>query len=326
MIHAIHILFIKLFYLVCFPLHSFKQKLIHINGFDLWVETFGKKENPALLLIMGCGAPGLLWHQKFCEQLADKGFFVIRYDHRDVGLSSKIDYEKAPYTLLDMAEDAVAILDHYAIQKAHIVGGSMGGVMAMLFAAHFPDRVSTLTLMMTTPDGCSTLDAIEEKPSRSPLSPPHPAILEWIKRFRSNRPQTLKDKQERFLEIGRIQNGSAVLFDEKVFRQLALQSFLKTPSLDGIDHHLKAWKASCDLHQQVIKKMIKVPTLIIHGDQDPIFPLDHAAALKQAIPHAQLAIIPGMGHGLNTHFYTDLIEKIENITKVRTTPRTNECT
>lgn len=310
----IHIFFVRLFYLISSIFHGFTQKIIHANGIDLWVETFGKKENPTILFIMGCGAPGLMWHQKFCQQLADKGFFVIRYDHRDVGLSSIRDYQNFPYTLLDMAKDAIAILDHYSIQKAHIVGGSMGGIIAMLLDAHFPDRVLTLTLIMTTADGRSTLDAIEEKVSQSPLSPPHPSILEWLKSYKLNPPKTIVEKEKKLLEIGRIQNGSIVPFDEKLYRQIAFQSFLKSSNLEGIFKHLKAWSASNDLHRQTIDQ-IQTPTLIIHGDQDPIFPLDHPMALKNAIPHAQLTILTGMGHGLNTQFYDVLIEKIEGMTK-----------
>lgn len=305
----IHIFLIKIIYRILFPFQPIHQKLIHANKIDLWTESFGKAEDPAILLIMGCGAPGLLWHQRFCQRLADKGLFVIRYDHRDVGLSSMIEYQTSPYSLLDMANDALAILDRYGIQKAHIVGGSMGGVIGMLLAAHFPYRVSTLTLMMTTADGRSTLDALQEKQPRSFLSPPDPAILEWMKSYTLNPPKTLAQKEKKFLEVGHIQNGSAVPFDEKLYRQLAFQSFLKTRNLDGIFKHLKAWEASCEQHIQTISK-IKVPTLILHGDQDPIFPLDHSTALQEAIPQAQLVIIPGMGHGLNTHFYDILIEKI----------------
>jgi pimeloyl-ACP methyl ester carboxylesterase len=311
----LHIFLIKLFYgSVFYPLHSFQQGMIRANGIELWVEAFGKKENPALLLIMGCGAPGLLWHQAFCKQVADRGFFVIRYDHRSTGLSSMIDYEKSPYNLMDMANDVLAILDHYGIQKAHIVGGSMGGLIAMLLCAHFPNRVSTLTLIMTTSDGQVTLDAIAGKPIHSSLSPPHPAILNWVKNYQAHPPKTLAEKKKTFLDVARLQNGSVVPFDEKVYHRLAFESFLKNSNLDGLEQHLKAWEASSDLHKQTIS-LLHAPTLIIHGDQDPIFPLDHAKALKKAIPHAQLKIIPDMGHGLNTHFYNIIIEKIEDMTK-----------
>ncbi|MBA3814177.1 MAG: alpha/beta hydrolase [Alphaproteobacteria bacterium] len=182
-------------------LAAFEQKVIQTNGLEFWTETFGKRENPALVLIMGSGGQGLLWPQKFCEELADKGgFFVIRYDNRDVGLSSTIDYQKSPYTLLDMAKDAVAILDDYDIRKAHVVGMSMGGPIAMLMEAHFPDRVASLTLMATTSDMRSNFAALQGKPSPSPLSPPQPVIVEWVKSYVANPPKTLDEKVEKFLE------------------------------------------------------------------------------------------------------------------------------
>jgi pimeloyl-ACP methyl ester carboxylesterase len=300
---------------VSYPLQAFEQKVVRANGLEFWTESFGKQENPALILIMGSGGQGILWHQKFCEQLADRGgFFVIRYDNRDVGLSSTIDYQKSPYTLLDMAKDAVAILDAYGIQRAHVVGNSMGGLIAMLMGAHFPDRIASLTLMATTSDLRSNFAAFQGKPSPSLLSPPQPAVVAWVKSYVSHPPKTLNEKVEKFLEGGRIQNGSKVPFDEELEHQLALQSFLRTQELGSMFNHSKAMQASYDLSKQAASK-IKAQTLILHGDQDPIFPPDHAVALKQAIPHAQLEIIPGMGHGLNTHYYNVLIEKIEDISR-----------
>jgi len=213
-----------------------------------------------------------------------------------------------------MTKDAVAILDDYGIQKAHVIGGSMGGLIAMLMGAHFPDRVSTLTLMITTSDMRSNIDAFQGKPSKSRLSPPNPAVLAWVKSYITNPPKTLEERITKFLEGGRIQNGSKVPFDEEVNHQLALQTFLRTRDPISMFNHLKAAEASYDLYQAAASQ-IKAPALIIHGDQDPNFALDHGEALKKTIPHAQLDIISGMGHSLNTHFYDILIEKIQGITK-----------
>jgi len=315
-------------FLICFLclnsslLHALEQKVVQVKGLEFWTETFGKREDPALLLIMGSGAQGLSWHQKFCEQLANKGFYVIRYDHRDVGLSSHVDYKESPYTLLDMAKDSIDILNEYGIQKAHIVGASMGGPIAMLIGAHFPDRVSTLTLMVTSPDMRSNLDALQGKPSESSLSPPQLVILSWIKSLVGNPPKTLPEKMKNSLEGSRILNGVKVPFDEELNHQLALQGIMRTRDPLSMFNHLKALEASYDLYKQALTQ-IKAPTLILHGDQDPIFPIDHSEALKQAIPHAELVIIPGMGHVLNTHFYTILIDKIVGITKEAV--KKNEC-
>jgi pimeloyl-ACP methyl ester carboxylesterase len=293
---------------------AFEPKVIQANGLTFWTENFGHKEDPAILLVMGSGAQGLLWHQKFCERLANEGFFVIRYDHRDVGLSSLIDYEESPYTILDMAKEAIAILDGYNIQKAHVVGGSLGGMIAMILGAHFPERVASLTLKVTTSDVRPALAALQGKISESPLSPPKSEIIAWSQSYLTNPPQTLEDQIQRNLEGGRINNGPLVPFDEGLYHQLVLQGFLRMRKIENSFNHLKAMEASYDLHQDAARN-IKAPTLILHGDQDPIFPLDHGEVLKQAIPHAQLEIIAGMGHGLNTRFYDTLIEKIVSIAK-----------
>lgn len=307
-----------LFFFLSHPLHAFEQKVVKAGGLVYWTESFGNKENPAIILIMGSGCQGLLWPQKFCEKLADKGFFVIRYDNRDVGLSSLIDYQKSPYTLLDMAKDTVAILDDYGIQKAHVVGTSLGGIIAMLLEAHFPERVSSLTLMETTSDLRSNLAALQGKPTTSPLSPPKPEILEWIKSYLTNPPKTLDDQIERTVEGVRIANGPTAPFNETLNRELALQGFMRMRKIENSFNHVKAAEISYDLHTNALKK-IKAPTLIIHGDQDPIFPLDHGKALKKAIPHAQLEIIAGMGHVMNTHFDDILIEKIVGVTRLAKT-------
>lgn len=294
--------------------HAFVQKVIQAKGLQFWTETFGKKEDPAILLIMGSGAQGLLWHQKFCEKLADKGFFVIRYDNRDVGLSSLIDYDKTSYDLMDMTKDAIAILDDYGIQKAHVVGASMGGMIATLLGGNFPECTASLTLMMTTPDVRANLAAIQGKESTSPLSSPKPAFLTWIKSYLTTPPKTLEDQLERNIEGMRLLNGSTFLFDEALYRQLTLQGFLRTRHLENSFHHVKAMETSHVLQAKAFDK-IKAPTLILQGDEDPIFALDHGEALKKAIPHAQLEVIPGMGHVLNTHLYDTLAEKIQEIAK-----------
>jgi pimeloyl-ACP methyl ester carboxylesterase len=296
--------------------HAFAQKVVQAKGLEFWTETFGRRENPAILLIMGSGTQGLLWHQKFCEKLADKGFFVIRYDNRDVGLSSLIDYNKNPYDLMDMAKDAVAILDDYGIQKAHVVGASMGGMIATLLGGNFPERTASLTLMVTTPDVRSNLAAIQGKESTSPLSSPKPVFLTWVKSYLTTPPKTLEDQLERNLEGMRLLNGSTFPFDEALYRQLTLQGFQRTRSLENSFHHVKAMETSHALQAKAFNK-IKAPTMILQGDEDPIFALDHGEALKKAIPHAQLEVIPGMGHVLNTHLYDTLIEKIQGVAEKR---------
>jgi pimeloyl-ACP methyl ester carboxylesterase len=307
-------LFILFGSLLSNPLSAFEQKVVQANGLEFWTESFGDKSNPAVLLIMGSGAQGLFWHQKFCEQLADKGFFVIRYDHRDVGLSSSIDYQKSPYTLLDMSKDAVAILDAYQIKKAHIVGMSLGGLIAMLIDEHNHDRVESLTLMMTSGDMRSNLTAIQGKKSPSSLSAPSSEFLAWIRSYVTDPPITPADRINKFIEGARIVNGSKVAYDEQLGQQLALQSFSRTKDPLKMFNHIAALDASFDLYKDS-PSHVKAPTVIIHGDQDPVLPLDHAQALKKAIPQAELVVVQDMGHALNAKFYDLIIGKIVELSK-----------
>lgn len=290
-------------------LHAMVPKVAEANGIKLWTENFGNKKDPAILLIMGNGAQGLLWPQAFCEKLAQKGYFVIRYDNRDVGLSDTQNFKEKPYTILDMAKDAAGILDQYQIQKAHIVGASMGGEIAAVFGAHFPERVNSLTLMMTSPDMRPVFDALEGNATKSALSGPKEGYLAWVKNYVRNKPESIEGKVEQFLEGGRIMNGSKKPFDEALYRELAKQTFIRTKNVESLGNHSQAMKASYDIHEQSLPK-ISAPTLILHGDEDPIFGVDHAQALNKAIKGSKLAIISGMGHAATPYFFDDLSQKI----------------
>lgn len=293
---------------------AFETKVVRHGELEFWTDSFGNKENPAILLICGSGNQSITWHQEFCQNLADSGFFVIRYDNRDVGLSSVINYKKNPYTLLDMSKDAIVILDAYEIESAHIVGHSMGGNIALILAEHFPSRVSTITLLASTLDLRANLDSILQRPTLSKLSKPRKDFLDWVKTYISNPPKTLNDRIEKFIEGGRMQNGSKFEYDVELNRQIALQSFIRTKDAGSMFNHISAIDASYELYSKAAQK-IKAPTLIIHGDQDPILPVDHAHALNEKIPNSKLNIIQGIGHGLNKGMYPILIENIIEISR-----------
>ena len=304
--------------LVCiflsFSTQAIEPKVIFVNDLEFWTESFGDKKNPALLLIMGSGGQGLLWPQQFCEDLANKGYYVIRYDHRDTGLSAAIDFNKLPYNMLDLAKDAVGILDNYGIQKAHIVGASMGGEVGMIMTAHYPNRVASLSLFITSTDMRPAFDSFQGKTTQSVLSKPKPAVIESAKKI-SNPPKSIKQKVDNFMENMRINAGSQVPIDIELMRQLAMQSIMRMRNPEGISNHFLAIIASYTLHQEAVSK-IKVPTIIIHGDQDPVFGLDHAEALNKSIENSKLIIIPGLGHGItNKIFYPKIIEGIMEVTK-----------
>jgi pimeloyl-ACP methyl ester carboxylesterase len=121
------------------------EKTVRSGDLELWTESFGDASRPTVLLIMGVMNQGILWPDEFCAEIADSGYHVIRYDHRDTGQSSSVDFEEHPYTLDDLASDALKVLDGYGVEKAHVVGLSMGGFLAQLLALDHPDRILSLT-------------------------------------------------------------------------------------------------------------------------------------------------------------------------------------
>lgn len=284
-------------------------KTIKINvQVDIWYETFGRKDDPACLLIMGAGGPGLFWSTEFCEKLAQKRFYVIRYDHRDTGFSTFIDFAKNPYTLLDMAKDAIDLLDTLHVQRAHLVGLSMGGPIAELISIHDPQRTQSLTLIATSSDfRPSNLSLAGMFPEKGSLSSPQECYQRLVKKLLHSPPKTQEEQQALQEEMWRVLNGPVTPLDEKKSekekKQLALR--LKKTSMN----HMSAVQASeamiCGVPSQVV-----VPTLILHGTEDPIFGVDHAEALSLKIKDAKIYLIQGMGHVLNSQFSDLIIDKI----------------
>ncbi len=288
----------------------YSQQVVQLGHLAFWTETFGDKAHPAVILIMGSGGQGVLWPQLFCEELANKGYFVMRYDHRDTGLSASLDYEKTPYNLLDMATDIIGLMDAYDLKGAHLVGASMGGAVALLAGAHFPDRVLSLTLMMTTYDMRPAMFSFQGLPTDSLLSKPSDTVLNMSKDIVAP-PETLEEKVNLFINYARINSGGKVPVDEALCRQLALLNYARMKNEQGAMNHFHAINASHDLLAAAPAK-VQAPTLIIHGDVDPVFPIDHAHAMQEAISHAQLSIIDGLGHGLfSPVFFNALIDEID---------------
>lgn len=264
----------------------------------LWCETFGEEKDPALLLIMGSGGQGILWPTDFCIGLAKSGLYVIRYDHRDTGLSSLIDYQNDPYSLLEMADDAIAIFDHLQIDKAHVVGASLGASIATLLAVSSPERLHSAVLLMASSDVRHVFGP--EYAALSALPKPKPEYVEWltnyIKALSNN--ATEDEKVSFMLQGARLCNGTTFAFDETQYLQVRSMAMARSSSTQGTQHHLFAAKASLDELLTAPQK-ITVPTLVVHGDQDPIFSVEHAEHLVKAIKGAKLQIIAGMGHALN---------------------------
>lgn len=292
-----------------------KGEIAKANGIEIWYEAFGQKENPALLLIMGAGCQGILWPTEFCERLASEGFYVVRYDHRDAGLSTCFDFEKDPYDLLDMSKDAIGLLDFLDVEKAHLLGLSMGGPIAELLSVHFPERILSIALAATSSNFDSTIRGFDGLPAiDGALSPPREDFLIWIKEFLKLQPQTETEKLEARLLEWRTLNGSAVPIEEERCRQIHTEFLQRLRHPSSIYNHLLAIRGSLDLIREV-PIHVKVPAVIFHGSEDPIYPPDHGKALAAAIPHSKFVFIEGFGHVPNGRFYDLMIREIKQNAK-----------
>jgi len=280
------------------------------NQIDIWYETFGQKEDPAILLIMGGLAQGILWPTEFCEQLANKGFYVIRYDHRDAGFSSCFDFQKTPYDLNDMAKDGIGLLDHLGIEKANLVGLSMGGPIAELMSVHFPERISTITLMATSNDFRPSSYTFDGLPLEEGwLSPPLPIYLNWMHKFLNEPAKNQEEALEQRLEAWQILSGFTVPFETERYREIHKEFLSRLKHPESLTNHLEAIKRSFDLIATV-PSQVKVPTLIFHGTVDPINPPDHGESLARAIQGSKYIQVEGFGHVPNKAFYDLFVSEI----------------
>ncbi|TPK45525.1 alpha/beta hydrolase [Mesorhizobium sp. B2-5-4] len=256
-------------------------------------ETFGDPAGPALLLIMGAMASMLWWPEAFCRKLADASLYVIRYDNRDTGRSTKYPVGQPPYTFDDMAGDAMAVLDSHGIGKAHVVGMSMGGMIAQLVALKHPSRVASLTVISSSPVGTDTshlprtTDAYLEHSADG-------AKVDW-----ADRRQVI----DFMIRDARAIASTAHPFDEEGMRAFIERDYIRSGGFLSATNHfmLKGtdqWKGR--LHE------MKAPLLVIHGTSDPIFPVEHGEALAQAVAGAKLLRVEGGGHELHPDDWPDM--------------------
>jgi pimeloyl-ACP methyl ester carboxylesterase len=256
------------------------ETFVESGPLRLWTERTGDPGAPAVLLVAGAAAQGFTWPDALVARLVGRGAQVIRYDHRDTGRSSLVDFDRHPYGLADLAADAVAVLDAYALPSAHLAGASMGGVIAQWLAVHEPARVRSTTLISTTPMGGGHDD----------LPPPDPAFREHVAASAGVPPGVESD-----VALFRVMNGGALPFDEAAARATLERCWARTadPEAAG-NHHRAARRWSPDLLAPL--STITAPATVVHGDRDPVFPAAHGAALAAAIPGAALHVVPGMGH------------------------------
>lgn len=297
-------------FLFVFTALAAEEHIAKVNGIEIWYETFGQKENPAVLLIMGSGGQGVLWPKNLCEIMAKENLYVIRYDNRDTGHSSYIDYRKQPYNLMDMALDATALLTHLKIRSTHIIGASMGGAIAQLIAVHFPRRVLSLTLISSSYEFGNAITAFQGIPPVNPLlSSPDMAYIEWIYSLMKKPAKTFEEKLDQQLQGWEIINGRECPFDKDVMKELVELSLKRDANTESMVNHFNAIKASLEQVRHA-PYLIKAPTLVIHGTKDPVFGLDHGLALAEAIENSKFLVLEGMGHAINSSFFNIGITKV----------------
>jgi pimeloyl-ACP methyl ester carboxylesterase len=291
------------------PLHQPPQ-LARANGIELCYEIFGAPDAEPMLLIMGLAAQMIHWDDEFCQQLAARGFRVIRFDNRDIGLSTKLTGGKrltvvellklrflripvdAPYKLRDMANDTIGLMDALGIQSAHLVGASMGGMIAQETTLSYPQRVRSLTSIMS-----STGNPKLPQPTREAmallLAPPAKTRDEYIARFA----QTWK-----------ILRGGSFPLDEAKDRERAKRTFDRGLNPAGVGRQLRATLASGSRKERL--RSVKTPTLVIHGTVDPLVRPEGGKETAASIPGAKLLMIDGMGHALPIPMWPQIIDAI----------------
>ncbi len=284
-----------------------RGQIIEIGDSDLWCDFFGEKSNPALVLLMGGGCQGIIWTPAYSEKLAAAGFYVIRFDQRDTGLSS---YCKKSYTLLDMAKDVIKLLDRLGIKKAHMMGISMGGAISQILAAEFPSYVRSLILIATSNDFRPIAAAMKgEFHQEFPVSYPEREWFLWVKEVEQIPVLAFRKRLKKHMDGWRILNGKKTEFPYKYYLHLLKESIKRQRSYKALLNHQSALLASLDILQET-KGNIPVPTLIIHGGCDPLFPKDHPKSVASSIVHSKLLLIEEMGHNFCPCFQLQTIEEI----------------
>lgn len=274
----------------------------------------GIKKNPAILLNAGAGDQSIFWSDTFCRKLSEKGYFVIRYDYRDAGLSSQIDYEKNPYTILDLVKDALSVLRKYKVNKAYFMGFSMGGQVAQFAGAYYPEYVQGLILLGTSTNFKPGFDAFEGKITSEGLSQPDSAYIKWATRKVDFESQSLEERVKDYIEKWRRLNGFPQDFKEDYYRQEGIKNYTRTSLYSSYLNHAKAMKESFEEHAKA-PSLIKAQTLIIQGKEDPVFGIDHGEALKAQIKNSELVIWEDFGHALCPQNFDRIIHKIDEFIK-----------
>ena len=264
----------------------------HVNGIEIEYVTEGDPSDPPLLLVMGLGGQLTAWPQGFVDGLRARGFFIVRYDNRDCGLSTKFeglpdmaslftgDPSSAPYSVEDMADDAAALLEELGIAKTHVVGVSMGGMITQALVVNHPELFLTATSIMSTTG------------DRSVGAPTGEAMTALLRPMATSRDEAI----DASLAGSRVIGSPAYPTDEAMLRERAAAAFDRSYCPEGTVRQLAAILASPDRTEGL--HGVRIPFLVVHGEADPLVTLSGGEATAAAVPGSKLITIPGMGHDL----------------------------
>jgi pimeloyl-ACP methyl ester carboxylesterase len=269
------------------------------NNIDIWYEDFGNPSNPTVLLIMGAGAQCVFWNMELINKIVNAGYHVVRFDNRDTGLSTWIDdFNAAPYSLEDMAADTIGLMDALNIEKAHIIGWSMGGMIAQLIAIHYPNRILSLTSWMST---------------YWSLDPDVPAMSDemtsWFEKSMGGTPPVTKEEIiEETFKIFRMFSGSRFQLDEQWLKSMTEEAYNRGMDPRTTQNHSAAIMTSPSRLEAL--KNLNIPTLVIHGTEDPALNYAHGVVCAKVIPGAKLLLLKGVGHELPSEIVPEAVEAI----------------
>jgi pimeloyl-ACP methyl ester carboxylesterase len=276
------------------------ERLVNLDGVELCTESFGDPADPPILLVMGLAASMLWWEEGFCRQLAGRGRFVIRYDHRDTGRSTTYEPGRPAYGGEDLVADAAAVLDGYRLTAAHLVGASAGGALAQLLALDAPERVRSLVLISTSP----------AVPRERSLPPPSAAFVQFVRSATVDWSDA-GSVTDYLVAYARVLAGEERPFDEAETRELVRRDIARARDVAALQNH--ALLQDDDRPREPLSS-IEAPTLVIHGTADPVFPFPHGQALAAEIPGARLLALDGAGHGVQRADWDAVVEAIADHT------------
>ncbi|RZT21134.1 alpha/beta fold hydrolase [Fictibacillus sp. BK138] len=276
-----------------------KQQLVHVNQVEIYTESFGNPKDPAVLLIMGAMSSLDWWDEEFCERLAEQGRFVIRYDHRDLGESTVYQPGTSNYSITDLADDAIGVLDAYSIEKVHITGMSLGGMIGQIMAVRHPDRVLSLCIIASSVFG-------KEQASLPQMDQ---SILDYHSKSASI------DWSDREASIAYLAEGWNTLSGSKPFEKermylLAEREYSRAKQIQSRFNYVLLGGG-----EEYLDRMteLRVPVTIIHGTNDPALPFEHGLALSKAISHSELVKLEGTGHEIHKEDWKTIIESIVKV-------------